>query len=125
MGGHDARIAQITTGVTTRAERFEALYDSVRTVRRFGRTGAFDYCSTLAKLDFVAIEPSAACLAGATGPLAGARLLLSQPGQSLSPAALERMLTPLRAELDVGFDVLEDALCNWQKSPAEFKPFRG
>jgi Alpha-glutamyl/putrescinyl thymine pyrophosphorylase clade 3 len=27
--------------------------------------------------------------------------------------------------LDVTFDVLEDALCNWQKSPARFKPFRG
>jgi hypothetical protein len=35
------------------------------------------------------------------------------------------MLVPLREELDVGFDVIEDALCNWQKSPAEFKPFRG
>jgi hypothetical protein len=123
--GHDTRIAQITTGATTPAQGFDALNDSVRTIRRFGRTGAFDYCSTLAKLAFVAVEPSAACLAGATGPLTGARLLLSEPGQSLSPAALETMLTPLRAELDVGFDVIEDALCNWQKSPADFKPFRG
>jgi hypothetical protein len=123
--GHDARIVQITTGAATPAQRFDALYDSVRAVRRFGRTGAFDYCSTLAKLGLVAIEPSCACLAGATGPLSGARLLLSQPGQQLSSAALEELLTPLRAELNVGFDVLEDALCNWQKSPAEFKPFRG
>lgn len=123
--GHEARIAQITTGATTPAQRFDALYNFVRAVRRFGRTGAFDYCSTLAKLRFVAIEPSAACLAGATGPLTGARLLLSQSGERLSPAALEAALTPLRAELNVGFDVLEDALCNWQKSPAEFKPFRG
>lgn len=123
--GHEARITQITTGATTPADRFDAIYDSVRAVRRFGRTGAFDYCSTLAKLSFVAVEPSAACLAGATGPLTGAQLLLSQPGQALSPAALETMLRPLRADLDVGFDVLEDALCNWQKSPAEFKPFRG
>jgi hypothetical protein len=123
--GHDARIAQVITGATTSAEQFEAIYESVRGVRRFGRTGAFDYCSTLARLGFVAIEPGAACLAGATGPLRGARLLLCRPGQAESPAALEAMLTPLRSELDVGFDVLEDALCNWQKSPAEFKPFRG
>lgn len=123
--GHDTRIGQVTTDATTPHERFDALYDSVRAVRRVGRTGAFDYCATLGKLAFVAVEPSAACLAGATGPLAGARLLLSPPGQSLSPPALEEMLIPLRAELNVGFDVLEDALCNWQKSPAKFMPFRG
>jgi hypothetical protein len=123
--GHDTRIAQVTTGATTTYERFDALYASVHAVRRLGRTGAFDYCATLGRLAFVAVEPSAACLAGATGPLAGARLLLSHPGQSLSSTALDELLTPLRAELDVGFDVLEDALCNWQKSPAKFKPFRG
>ncbi|MEA2392941.1 MAG: hypothetical protein QOJ82_832 [Solirubrobacteraceae bacterium] len=123
--GHDPRIAQVTTDATTPYERFDALYDSVRAVRRLGRTGAFDYCATLGKLAFVDVEPSAACLAGATGPLTGARLLLSPPGQSLSPTALEEALIPLRAALDVGFDVLEDALCNWQKSPAKFMPFRG
>lgn len=123
--GHDARMTQIVADGTTPAERFDALYDSVRAVHRFGRTGAFDYCSTLGKLGLVAIEPSAACLAGATGPLTGARLLVCEPGQTFGPAALEAALTPLRTELDVGFDVLEDALCNWQKSPERFKPFRG
>lgn len=125
LAGHDARIAQIIADATTPADGFDALYNSVRGVRRFGRTGAFDYCSTVEKLGFVAIEPSAACLAGATGPLTGARLLLCQQGQTLAPAVLEAALTPLRTELGVGFDVLEDALCNWQKSPDEFKPFRG
>jgi hypothetical protein len=123
--GHDARIAQITSDATTPTQRFDALYDSVHAVRRFGRTGAFDYCSALGKLDLLAIEPSRACLAGASGPLSGARLLLSEPGRQLGPNALDEMLTPLRVELDVGFDVLEDALCNWQKSPDAFKPFRG
>ena len=123
--GHDARIAQVTAGALTPAARFDALYASVHTVRRFGRTGAFDYCSTLAKLGLVAAEPSAACLVGATGPLKGARLLLAPSGPRLSAAALEARLTPLQSALGVGFDVLEDALCNWQKSPAEFKPFRG
>jgi hypothetical protein len=123
--GHDARIAQVLAGATTDAQRFEALYASVRTVRRFGRTGAFDYSSTLARLALVAVEPNAACLDGATGPLKGARLLLSETGKTGSPTSLEASLAPLRTALDVGFDVLEDALCNWQKSPAEFKRFRG
>lgn len=122
--GHEARISQITESAATPAARFALLYDAVRGVRRFGRTAAFDYCTTLAKLGFAAVEPSAACLSGATGPLKGARLLLS-PGEPASASALEAMLVPLREELGVGFDVVEDALCNWQKSPAEFKPFRG
>lgn len=121
---HDARIEEITASRATPSERFDALYESVQEVRRFGRTAAFDYCASLAKLEFVAIEPSRACLVGATGPLKGARLLLT-PGRDSSPTELEGMLRPLRSALDVGFDVLEDALCNWQKSPARFMPFRG
>lgn len=124
QGGHDARIDEATAGASTAAERFKALYTSVRTIHRFGRTAAFDYCATLERLGLVTFKPSSACLSGSTGPVKGARLLFAQPGPSLSAAALEAMLIPLRAELDVGFDVLEDALCNWQKSPAKFKPFR-
>lgn len=124
-GDHDARIAQITAGAATPTARFDALYRSVHEVRRFGRTGAFDYCTTLARLRILTIEPSTACLAGASGPLTGARLLVCEPNQSMTPAALEAALAPLRDELDLGFDVLEDALCNWQKSPDQFRPFRG
>lgn len=123
--GHDDCIARVTGELASPVHRFDALYKSVRGVHRFGRTAAFDYCSTLGKLALAAIEPSAACLAGATGPLTGARLLLCNPGEPLSPSSLEAVLTPLRSKLEVGFDVLEDALCNWQKSPDEFKPFRG
>jgi len=36
-------------------------------------------------------------------------------------------LVQLEAELQIpmGMQVLEDALCNWQKSPDLFVPFRG
>lgn len=123
--GHDALIAQVTAGAATPTARFDKLYISVQAVRRFGRTAAFDYCATLGKLGLAAVEPSTACLAGATGPLYGARLLACEPGRLLAPSALEEVLTLLQEHLDVGFDVLEDALCNWQKSPKQFKPFRG
>lgn len=122
---HDARIAQVVAGATTAAARFDALYASIRSVRRFGRTAAFDYWATLSRLGIMAIQPSSACLAGATGPLSGARLLICGPAQTVPPAALEVALAVLRNYIDVGFDVLEDALCNWQKSPDTFRPFRG
>ena len=42
-----------------------------------------------------------------------------------SPVNLDRWLVELNNELKVGMQVLEDSLCNWQKSPEKFKPFRG
>jgi hypothetical protein len=59
---------------------------------------------------------------GSTGPVQGARLLF---GNHENPVNLDRWLVELDAELQVGMQVLEDALCNWQKSPERFKPFRG
>jgi hypothetical protein len=66
---------------------------------------------------------------GATGPLSGARLLFGgKITAKLGWSDLDAWLVELEADLDVGIhgmQVLEDALCNWQKSPKRFKPFRG
>jgi hypothetical protein len=78
------------------------------------------------KMGLVDIEADSAHLLGATGPLAGARLLLDGDKRSSSAARdLESRLSLVQAALGVPFDVLEDALCNWQKSPRNFVPFRG
>ena len=45
-------------------------------------------------------------------------------GESL-PKEIDAWLVQLEAQLGVGMQVLEDSLCNWQKSPAEFRRFRG
>jgi hypothetical protein len=80
----------------------------------------------LGKLDLAAVEPGSAYLGGATGPVSGARLLFAgDKGADLSPDYLDTQLVELDARLGVGMQVLEDALCNWQKSPANFRPFRG
>ena len=52
----------------------------------------------------------------------GARLLF---GGNNSLVSLNNWLVELGAELNVGMQVLEDALCNWQKSPDKFRRFRG
>ena len=65
---------------------------------------------------------------GATGPYQGALLLFGENSRpKLSQSELEAWLVRLEAHLDLyfGMQVLEDALCNWQKSPRKFKPFRG
>ena len=91
-------------------------------VARFGRTARFDYLTMVGKLGLAAIEPPSTYMEGSTGPVRGARLLF---GGRENATTLDSWLVELEAELHVGMQVLEDALCNWQKSPNEFKPFRG
>jgi hypothetical protein len=105
---------------------FGSLFDSLSVVNRFGRTARFDYLALLGKLGLVNIQPDRAYLGGSTGPLAGARLLFAGSRTAPAvPADLEMRLARLQEVLQLPFDVLEDALCNWQKSPAVFIAFRG
>jgi len=105
---------------------FDYLYESMKDVASFGRTARFDYLTMVGKLRLAQIEPGSTYMQGATGPLSGARLLFGgRTDAALSQRELDAYLVRLEACLVVGMQVLEDALCNWQKSPAEFKGFRG
>lgn len=104
---------------------FDHFYRSM-SVTRFGRLGKFDFLALIGRLDLAPISPGSAYLKGATGPLRGARLLFGgKPTACLSEQDLESWLQELDAKLDVGMQVLEDSLCNWQKSPERFVHFRG
>ncbi len=107
---------------------FDYLYRSIDAVTRFGRTAKFDYLTMVGKLGLAPIEPGSAYMQGTTGPLAGARLLFGgSETAALSHRDLNTWLVQLEAELAVGMQgmqVLEDALCNWRKSPEIFEPFR-
>lgn len=104
---------------------FDHMYRSFN-VARFGRLGRFDFLSTIGRLGILPIEPGSAYLDGATGPLRGARLLFSgTPDAALAAAVLEEWLLDLDRSLRVGMEVMEDSLCNWQKSPGAFIHFRG
>jgi hypothetical protein len=105
---------------------FDFLYRSMSVVKRFGRLAKFDYLTMLEKLGLAPIEPGSAYLGEATGPRSGARLLFTgDPNASVSGGELDVLLGQLDAELHVGMQVLEDSLCNWQKSPNRFISFRG
>jgi Alpha-glutamyl/putrescinyl thymine pyrophosphorylase clade 3 len=105
---------------------FHELYRSMSAVARFGRTAKFDYLAMLGKLNLAPIEPGSTYMGGATGPLTGARLLFSGNAHAgLKAPELDGWLVELEAHLNVGMQVLEDAICNWQKSPGCFKHFRG
>lgn len=123
---HAARIREIVrAGGNDPHSIFDAFYRGMN-VARFGRLGKFDFLALLGRMDLAPISPGSAYLVGASGPLAGARLLFGgNPSSDLTEERLEQWLKELDAKLDVGMQVIEDSLCNWQKSPLEFVHFRG
>lgn len=111
----------------TGEEQFRLAFKAMKAVHRFGRIARFDYLTMLGKTGvFPSMVPDSTYLADVSGPRAGASLLLEGALKSHhSPSELENRLVPIRDALAITNDVLEDALCNWQKSPTSFLPFRG
>jgi hypothetical protein len=106
---------------------FAHMYKSMDAVNRFGRLARFDFLSMLGKLGIAPVEPDSAYLwHNATGPLRGARLLFcGKVDVPESARNLDKKLKDIDHDLQVGMQALEDALCNWQKSPTKFIAFRG
>jgi hypothetical protein len=103
---------------------FDELYRSMDVIS-FGRTARFDFLTMVGKLGLANIEPGIPYLIGATGPLAGARLLFGdKKNAALRADDLDNKVAELGAYLGVGMQVMEDSLCNWQKSPDKFIAFR-
>jgi len=103
---------------------FDHIYRSFQVVR-FGRLGRFDLLSVMGRLGILPIEPGSAYLKGATGPLRGAHLLFGGDPLAAKEVVLEAWLLDLDQHLEIGMEVMEDSLCNWQKNPDTFVHFRG
>ncbi|MBY5846395.1 hypothetical protein GR204_06340 [Rhizobium leguminosarum] len=104
---------------------FDELYSGMD-VTTFGRLAKFDYLSLIGRYGVAPIKAGSAYLPGATGPGRGTRLLFKgSTTASVSDKTLQSWLDELDNDLQVGMAVLEDSLCNWQKSPASFVHFKG
>jgi hypothetical protein len=124
--GDHAGLFRDAAGVGNRQRAFDHLYQSMSQIMSFGRTAKFDYLTMLSKLGLADIEPGIPYMAGATGPVEGSQLLFTgQRNSELSVRELDTLVAQLGAHLKVGMQVMEDAICNWQKSPGRFRPFRG
>lgn len=123
FGSHKDLIAHAHSEVGQNPkEVFAYLYAKLNQVSRMGRLGKFDLLCNLSNLLIAPIIPDRAYIELSTGPLEGAKLLF---GENLSRRELDRASTELAEFLNVSPQVIEDALCNWQKSPAEYRFFRG
>jgi hypothetical protein len=104
---------------------FDHLYSTLKIVS-FGRLAKFDYLSLIGRYNLAPIAAGLAYLDGATGPGRGVRLLFDgNPTSATSNVTLQEKLDGLDAKLNVGMEVMEDALCNWQKSPRRFVHYKG
>ena len=120
---HAARFGVLASAVGNDPnDTFAAAYRSMAPIVGFGRTARFDYLTAVGRLGLFSIEPDRAYLDGATGPLSGAQQLFGAVGP---PHEADQRLVDLGTALGLTMDVVEDGVCNWQKSPSSFRPFRG
>ncbi len=113
-------------------EKFDIVYNSALKIPNFGRMGAFDFTSSLCKCACNVLEPTDLYLKNSTGPLIGIGELL-KIGEIENQSKKDKV--KLGNDLLVWFiantnifmcaQVLEDAICNWQKSPAKYKKYFG
>lgn len=125
-GSHQAMYDAAFTAVGgDKRAAFQWLYKEMK-VLRFGRMAKFDYLTMLAKLGIVPIEADSPYIVDSTGPLQGAKLLFSGHIDSdMTPSEVDSEVVNLADHLGVGMQEIEDAICNWQKSPSRYKHFRG
>lgn len=125
-GGHAAFFANAVFAAGNNPHTiFDYLYNRLK-VRSFGRLAKFDYLSNIGRYRLAPIEAGKAYLGGATGPGRGARLIVDgNPISMTSNQAIQNSLDALDLRLQVGMAVMEDALCNWQKSPRHFIHYVG
>lgn len=122
-GSHQALISNVQKHVGQNPkEAFAYLYKDLNKVAKLGRLGKFDLLCNLSNLLIAPIIPDKAYIALSTGPKSGARMLF---GDDLSVRQLEIACVKLAMHMDVSPQVIEDALCNWQKSPTQYFYFRG
>jgi hypothetical protein len=111
-GGSPATLFKVDASEAGDArEKFSVLYWRLRGIKQFGRTGRFDWLTFLADLNVLEVYPDSCYIKGSTGPLKGAKRLW--PGRPVKE--LEILANNLAECLKVSPQVVEDALCNWQK----------
>ena len=113
MGGYAALFNQ---PFDTPEQRYAWLYQKMR-VFRFGRLAKYDYLGLCALTGVASLKADRCYIEGSSGPLKGAKRLFG----AYDDDTLNEMTMRLAENLEIGYQEIEDALCNWQKSPQRYK----
>jgi hypothetical protein len=111
--------------------KFHEMYLLSQKIPNFGRLGGFDFTSALVKCRLNVKEPKSMYANHSSGPLQGLKLLLKLTKNNISKASQVQLSLDL---MDWFFDnskifmvgqVLEDAICNWQKNTVKYIRYTG
>lgn len=112
-------------------KEFHEVYLISGKIPSFGRLASFDFTSTLVKCGLNVAEPKSMYADHSTGPLLALHLLLkltksntSKQSQKNLSIALVEWFSDNSAIFMVG-QVLEDAICNWQKNTRKYIYYKG
>ncbi len=111
---------------------FDTVYKKALLIPNFGRMAAFDFTSSLCKCNLNVAPPISMYHKASTGPLKALKELLIQSGtDNPTKKAQIRFGDNLldwfvdNSDIEIVAQVLEDTICNWQKSPHIYRRYFG
>jgi hypothetical protein len=110
---------------------FHEMYLLAKKIPGFGRLASFDFTSSLVKCGFNVKEPKSMYADHSTGPLAGLKLLLRLTDNNFSYVSQKKLSSELMDWFSINSNifmtgqVLEDAICNWQKDTRKYVRYTG
>ena len=110
---------------------FDSMYNLAQKIPNYGRLAAFDFSSSLVKCGLNIEEPRSMYAEHSTGPLDAIGLLLRLTNKSPSSIEKLRLCFSLMKWFQENTDifmvgqVLEDAICNWQKNTTQYILYQG
>ena len=110
---------------------FHEMYLQSQKIPNFGRLGGFDFSSSLVKCGFNIKEPKSMYADHSTGPLQALGLLLQLTKNPVTNSSKKKLSVDLvdwffkNSNIFMTGQVLEDAICNWQKDTRNYIRYTG
>jgi len=110
---------------------FHDMYLLSQKIPSFGRLAGFDFTSSLTKCGLNVKEPTSIYANHSTGPLEALELLLKLTNNDVSKASQKKLGIDLmdwflkNSKIYMTAQVLEDAICNWQKDTVKYIRYTG
>lgn len=110
---------------------FHEMYKRANQIPNFGRLASFDFSSSLVKCGFSIQEPQSMYARNSTGPLQALGFLLRLTDSDTAIQAQKNLSDDLvewfnqNSNIFMVGQVLEDAICNWQKNPKKYIHYTG